>query len=91
VSSRLPGDPRCPACDASVNGYTDIEGTATPTTGDISLCLYCRSLGVFVVGPDRVTVREPEAQELEEFLRDPGVQRAIGVVATTHRLFGAPG
>jgi hypothetical protein len=35
---------RCPRCDAPLTGASDMEGSARPRPGDVSVCLYCAAL-----------------------------------------------
>lgn len=40
-------DSRCPKCGERMNGATDPLGSAVPTPGDLSVCVYCGNVLVF--------------------------------------------
>jgi hypothetical protein len=74
TAHRLPGEPRCPACGAILDGATsvDLDG-AMPRPGDVSICAYCASLLVY---SDELHPRFPTDAELVDITADPGVRRA---------------
>jgi hypothetical protein len=61
----------CPTCGAVLDRATSATGEqATPSAGDITLCLYCGHLLEF--GPD-LKLREPSAEHLRECRREDPV------------------
>ncbi len=67
----------CPYCGAGNDMSTEtLRDRKPPKPGDVSVCAYCAGLAVFT----EAGLRLPTAAELEEFNRDPAVQRAVGVV-----------
>lgn len=76
---------RCAHCLHPIDRHADTEGDAKPRGGDFSVCFYCARINV--LEDDGRALRKPTPSELEEFERDPRVQRAVAVV----RSFGPPG
>ena len=56
----------CPSCGMCCDTATDINGTATPVPGDLSVCFYCADFLMFsedmalIVMPDIVFENLPE-------------------------------
>lgn len=66
----------CPWCRAVNDDATDVERSkAVPEAGDITVCLYCGGLGVFIDGTHGK--RRPTPAELYELSADPRVQWAV--------------
>lgn len=81
----IASEPICPSCGATLSGAIPTDGAeAHPSAGDCMLCGYCRALLIFDGDPvDKL--RRPTLDEETELLADPGVQRAIAVLAEFHR------
>lgn len=82
---RLPGDPRCPACGALLDGFTSVAlDGATPTPGSPTVCAYCATLLVY---GDDLHPRFPSDAELIEALLMPEVEiaRAAAIAFMRHR------
>jgi len=41
---------KCPTCGEQLDAATPIDGEATPTEGDLSICLYCGEIMEFAEG-----------------------------------------
>ena len=35
---------RCPSCDKKVDGYKSVDHEEQPKPGDVTICVYCRSV-----------------------------------------------
>lgn len=69
IGNRLDGvKPKCPSCDALLDGYTPVEGEVHrhPKGGDMTFCVYCDTVLVF---NDDLSLRYPSKAEMEEFLQ----------------------
>jgi hypothetical protein len=64
----------CWHCDRMLDAAAEITGTAEPTPGAVSLCLYCGAVGIF--GPDLVLQR-PTAEELDNIVREREFRRTF--------------
>lgn len=58
---------RCPACDHLVDAATSTQGEATPSPGDLSVCVYCAAVLEFaddlrltLMTQEQVDALEPE-------------------------------
>jgi len=58
--TRLPQD-RCPVCEKDLDATTSIDHDSKPTTGDITVCLYCAS---FLMFNNNLTLRLITEQEM---------------------------
>lgn len=45
-----------------------------PRTGDVSVCFYCMTIGVF---DDELLIVEPTLEQLERFAEDEDLQKSI--------------
>jgi len=43
----------CPFCNKELDGATALDREATPSDGDISMCIYCGNFGIFDGGKTR--------------------------------------
>lgn len=76
MSCHLSDDLVCPSCGSKLNGATDPVGDATPSSGDITVCLYCGHILVFT---DDLRLRNPTDEEIHEIAGDVrilAIQRA---------------
>ena len=77
---------KCPSCQADIprsSGMDDSE--AAPSTGDVSMCIYCGSLALYEVDGKRLRLRTPTMTETIELQADPDVQRALTAHAALFR------
>ncbi len=65
-SVRTNREARCPACMKSLTGATSFDD-ATPSPGDLSICVYCMNVLQFQTD---LTVRSLRADELAELPAD---------------------
>lgn len=84
--SRLPGKPTCPWCKGLLDGAMGANNDEErPSSGDVSICVYCANFSVFIVDPriDLYVLRKPnpaEAAQLalgEEYRRIKAQAEAI--------------
>lgn len=71
----------CPCCGShndTATGPTNPD--RLPATGDITLCLHCAFIGVFVREGDKITVRLPTDTEEQSLKRRPEVAFAQAMV-----------
>lgn len=54
----------CRNCGHTLDACTAIEDGATPSTGDISICLYCGELSAFT---EDLTIRKVSKEEFESY------------------------
>lgn len=65
----------CPNCGKVNDGHTSpTDPDATPGDGDISMCLYCGYLGIYVVTDSTLSLRSPTAEESIELANNLKVQ-----------------
>jgi hypothetical protein len=71
----------CPACGVEQNGAlaTELDSPA-PAQGDAAICLDCGSIAVYILANGKLSLRDPSDAELQNFLRDPDIQRCIAAV-----------
>lgn len=75
---RVPGNPTCPACGATLDGASDAgPSDAQPERGDASVCVYCMAIVVFDDDPDGgMRLRNPTDSELLAAMANPAICRA---------------
>ena len=73
-----------------MDGYTGTTVGSHPSPGDVSICLYCRSVGIFQVSPIGVTVRPATFEELVRLEQDRRFRMARAALADYHRRWGMP-
>lgn len=74
----------CPDCGAVIEMATAVD-ESVPAAGDVSICLACRSLGVFT--GNGLEVRRPTADELDMYLANPEVRKHVNAATLVSRLF----
>lgn len=67
----------CPNCSAEIDSATGIDHDASPNSGDVTICLHCRSILIF---GDDLRLRFPNDEEMVELAGEPTI------VATMNRL-----
>ena len=65
---------KCPKCDYVWDMATNVVGEGKVREGDVSICLGCVSVMVFV---NNGSVREPTAEEAKMYLADPTLQKTL--------------
>lgn len=65
-STRTPAT-LCWHCDRMLDAATEVAGSARPTPGAVSLCLYCGAVAFF--GDDMV-LRSPTEEELDDLVKE---------------------
>lgn len=76
---------RCPFCDTYMDASTVAIGDddASPTPGDVSVCLYCARVSVY---DEDGTLRKPTLPESIGFAEDRDIQRArAAAIKTAHQ------
>lgn len=77
---------RCPQCSSVCDADTGLETTKTPSPGDVSICLYCSGISIFVDnGAYSPTLRRATDDELEELLRDPLIRNAAYAIGSARK------
>lgn len=66
----------CRNCGSPLPEHTDAYSNATPSDGDVSVCLYCAELSIF----DHGRLRTPTDTERTAILDDPKVVAVIAAV-----------
>lgn len=68
----------CPTCGYRMDAHSAV-GTedATPTDGNLSVCIACGSLAIYASVLGTLTLRQPTAEEREEALQDPTLLAAM--------------
>jgi hypothetical protein len=69
-TTKLSGAPRCPACHAKIAAATHATEKISPKPGDLSICLYCKTVLVF---DEAVQPRRATAAEIQMFREHPDV------------------
>ena len=64
MTMRLKGV-QCPTCEYQYDAVTGIEPGSSPEDGDISVCVRCGEVAVFVVAGDSLSLREVDIDELK--------------------------
>jgi hypothetical protein len=57
---------QCPSCAHPFDSMTAITGDRLPITGDVTVCIECAQLLVFVVEQGRIDVRRPMPEEIAD-------------------------
>ena len=68
-STQTNSQARCPACQKTLDGATDVEGDSTPSDGDLTICVYCNMLCVFNADLTLRTMRLTEFDQLDAGLQ----------------------
>lgn len=71
---KLESSPRCPSCDALLDGATSLVREASPCAGDLTVCMYCgaaleftQGLGLRMLKPAELAALDAETKR--DFLR----------------------
>jgi hypothetical protein len=56
----------CPFCKVSHDGVTNVTGTPTPVTGDVTMCIECGEWAIFADVPGRL--RKPTDAEYDKIV-----------------------
>lgn len=76
----------CPTCGRANDAMTGISGERVPADGDVSLCAYCATIGVFDdVTTARPRVRLPTAEEAAVLDADEQLQHVRAAAAALVR------
>jgi hypothetical protein len=68
----------CYQCGAVVNAATDPDQERAPKPEDLSMCLHCGALGIYVLVPSGLlTIRRPTYEEFTEIAKDPDIRKAV--------------
>lgn len=71
----------CPECHSMNNGTMDVEGSqATPEDGDLSICVYCGTVSIFVITGKDSYMRPLTPREEKTILTDQRVKMAQEIV-----------
>jgi hypothetical protein len=54
---------KCPACGFILDTATNVNGSKSPSFGDITICLYCGEIAVYDVG---LMLRSAEQSEIDD-------------------------
>lgn len=71
---------KCPTCGYQMDGHSAIgDEDATPDEGDVSVCIACGSIGVYVwmTALGGFILRKPTPDEHESFMRNPTLVAAM--------------
>lgn len=69
----------CSTCGYPIDATSSLEGDRAPVDGDLSICLACGDVGIFVVGAFGTTIREATPAEKDE-ARGSAVVRQVQAV-----------
>jgi hypothetical protein len=68
----------CYACGKVVDAATDPDQERAPKPEDISMCLHCGALGIYVLADSGLlTIRRPTYEEFKEIAKDPDIHRMV--------------
>lgn len=77
----------CPYCLIRSDEALQVnEGDSSPAPGDVMLCFYCGSVGIFTED----SPRKPTYAELSEFLANPDVVRGLMAIREIHEKGARP-
>lgn len=80
VKIKQDNTPHCPVCNTSLDCHTGAGHTSLPKDGDVSICLSCVSVLVYIVNKEGINVRFPTEEENVAFFDNPDVMKAIKTV-----------
>jgi hypothetical protein len=84
----IPEDPVCIKCGSMLSDFTGEDKNSLPEEGDISICLYCGNVSIYMGGG--LDLRPPSAEEMEEIEDLPKFQRAQTIVKLWQHLKNNP-
>jgi hypothetical protein len=76
--------PRCWSCKSPNDCHDGARAEDVPATGDVSLCFYCRRIGIFVETDNGLEIRRPTDEERLEIETRPGVRQALGAMVESY-------
>jgi len=68
----------CPNCKAELNAYecVDTQGI-DPKDGDVTVCAECGHIAVYELKDEKLTLRDPNAEEILDIAGDPDILAAV--------------
>ncbi len=61
----------CWNCDTELDGHMNLSGKEAPTTGDLSICVYCGAWGSITVTDGVISLSVPSSEEWLEITTNP--------------------
>lgn len=79
----------CFQCGYVLDAATDPAQTKQPKPGDVSLCMYCGAIGIYLRPPlgGALTVRPATGQERDQIRAQPNIRQ---ILALRSRMMGRP-
>lgn len=70
----------CPSCGKVNDAQSSPDDEeAVPEDGNLSMCLYCGDLSIFVTTDGVMGLRAPTLAEYEELMEDPEIRRMLAI------------
>ena len=78
ITGQLKTKPVCPKCETLLDGFTGVDNTNSPESGDITICAYCTTILKFTdnMGVDIMTAKELDEIPKEELYLIVDAQKA---------------
>jgi hypothetical protein len=86
--TQLTTDPKCPCCQATLDGATNIDDSG-PSPGDFSLCFYCLTKLRFTDDMHFCKASDSDLEELEPAQRD-NLDRLISIITHSRGISPIP-
>jgi hypothetical protein len=80
TTTRLSDKAACNTCGYRIDSATGMNCDDAPNEGDISICLACGSIEVYVESPDGMVTRRTTEAEFHECMADKTVQDIVASV-----------
>lgn len=85
-------DAVCPSCSYEFKFASNLNGDGSPDTGDISICVRCAGIGMFVNDDGQITIEKfPPDLEAALLSRDDVSAVVARVIAVTSGLYETDG
>lgn len=78
-ATEIPGA-ACTRCGYEFELASGVNGVDVPHAGSLSLCVNCGNIDIFTGPDDRLRLRAPNDEELQDIMSDPAVRAAVAAV-----------
>jgi hypothetical protein len=80
-TTELSNQAGCNTCGYRIDSATSIEDGNLPFEGDVSLCIACGAIEIFIESPDGLVTRPSTQDEYDKILKDEKVKTAVAYIA----------
>jgi len=80
VKKEQDNTPHCPVCDHHLDCHTGAGHNKLPRDGDVSVCINCVSVLVYIIDENGINLRFPTEEENAQFFDNPDIMKAREIV-----------